>query len=138
MQRLLDEPVHHRRNAQCAHPALRLGNVHPAYRLRLIRPRQQFGPYRRPVSLQVLFELGHGELIDPRRPLVREHPLIRELQVAAFHYGFHQARCRHLRFRPRPGRHVRLGTSRSLDRIPSGLLRARLICPTSFRLHRLP
>ena len=85
MQRLLDQSIHHRRNAECAYPALRLRYVHPAYRLRLILARQQSGPDRRPVLLQVVFELGHREFIYSRRALVLDHPLIRELQVAAFH-----------------------------------------------------
>jgi hypothetical protein len=54
---------------------------------------------RRPVSLQMVFEFSHRELIYTRRALVLNHPLIREHEVVAFHYGFHQARCRYLRFR---------------------------------------
>ena len=37
MQRLLNQAVHHRRNAQRPHPTIGLRNVHPAYRLRHIR-----------------------------------------------------------------------------------------------------
>jgi hypothetical protein len=39
--RLLDEPVQHRRNAQLAHPTIRLGDFHPPDRLRLVDPAQQ-------------------------------------------------------------------------------------------------
>ena len=138
MQRLLDEAIHHRRNAERSHPALRLGDVYPAYRLRSIRPGQQAALDRGPVLLQVAFELGHGERIHARRTLVRHHPLIRKPQVAAIHYGFHQARYSSFRFRPRAGRQFRLGASSSRPRIPSGICCTRLITRISFCLHRLP
>ena len=73
MQCLLDESIHHRRNAERAYPALRLRYVHPAHRLRVIRTRQQSALDRGPVLLQVSFEFGHGERIHARRTLVRHH-----------------------------------------------------------------
>src|SRR6266851_5144779 len=116
MQCLLNQAIHHRRNAQRTHPALRLGNVHPAYRHRPVSACQQSGPNPRPVPFQMILELGHSQLIHSGCALVLDHPLIRELEVAAFHHDFHQARCRHLRFGPRTGRHVGLGASRSVSR----------------------
>ena len=44
--RLLDKPVQHRRDAKLAHPAIRLGDFHPPYRLRLIASTQQLFPDR--------------------------------------------------------------------------------------------
>ena len=137
MQRLLDQAIHHRRNAQRAHPALRLGNVHAAHRHRPVLARQQSGSNRRPVSFQMIFELRHSDCIDSRCAFVLDHPLIREHEVAAFHHGFHQTRCHHLRFGPHASRQVRLGANRSRHRIPFDVLCSRLISPISFRLHRL-
>src|SRR5207253_1713560 len=39
--RLLDKPVQHRRDAQLAHPSVRLGDFYSPHRLRLISPAQQ-------------------------------------------------------------------------------------------------
>ena len=75
-------------------PALRLGYVYPPHRLRFIVARQQSGPNRRPVSLQMVLQFGHLEVIYSRRAFVRLHPLIREFEVASLHCGFHQTRCR--------------------------------------------
>ncbi len=44
VQGLLDQPFHHGGHAQCPHPALRLGNIHPAYRSRQVRPVKQRRP----------------------------------------------------------------------------------------------
>lgn len=84
--------------------------------------------------LQMVLELGHRDLIHARGTLVLDHPLIRKLQVAAFHYGFHQPA--RLRFRPPAGRRVRLGTHASSGRIPSSLAHVSLISSMRFRLHR--
>ncbi len=82
-------------------PPCGLGMSTPRTAMRPVVTRQQSGSNRRPVPFQMIFELGHREFINTRCALVLDHPLIRELQVAAFHYSFHQARCRYLRFRPR-------------------------------------
>jgi len=51
--RLLDKPVQHRRDAQLAHPSVRLGDFYSPHRLRLISPAQQLFPNRWPTLLQV-------------------------------------------------------------------------------------
>ena len=52
--RLLDEAIQHRRDAQLAHPAVRLGDLHPPHRLRFVGPRQQTFPDGWPVLGQVV------------------------------------------------------------------------------------
>src|SRR6266498_1916610 len=51
--RLLDKPIQHRRDAQLAHPSVRLRDLHSPHRLRFVSPAQQLFPYGRPVLLQV-------------------------------------------------------------------------------------
>ena len=94
---LLNQAVQHRRNAQHANPALRLGYLHFAHRLRLIHARQQVLSYPYPVPLKPWFELGNRESIDSRRSFVLHHAIIGLEQVVAFHHGFHQPQ--RLRFR---------------------------------------
>jgi hypothetical protein len=75
MQRLLDQAIRKPRDAEGSHPALRLGNVHPAHWLGDVGPGQQFGLDRRPVLLEVGFELGNADAIDTGRAFVLHHPL---------------------------------------------------------------
>ena len=129
MQRLLDQPIHHRRNAQRAHPALRLRDVHAAHRPRLIPPRQQLARIR---SASVVSDESLSsatvEPIHARRTLVLNHPLIRELQVAAFH---------HLSISPLSlpplssarSRHVRLGAPQRSTGFRPALPRLGLLLP---------
>jgi site-specific DNA recombinase len=91
IERLLKQTVQHRWYAQCANPALRLGYLHFAYRLRLILARQQVLPYPHPVPLKPWLELRDRESIDSRRSFVLHHAFIGLEQVAAFHYGFHRS-----------------------------------------------
>jgi site-specific DNA recombinase len=51
--RLLDQSIQHRRNAQLAHPSVRLLDLYSPHRLRLVGPAQQLFPYAWPVLLQV-------------------------------------------------------------------------------------
>ena len=108
MQRLLDHPIRERRDAPCPHPALRLRDIHRAHRLGDVFPSQYLGLDRRPVLLQVIFELGHGDAIHSCRAFVLHHPLIRKLTVVAFAHGLHQPAW--LRFGPPAGRHASLST----------------------------
>jgi hypothetical protein len=135
MQRLLDQSIRQRRDAERPYPALRLGDVHPAYRLRDVLPVSSAGLDRWPVSLQMILELGNPMPSTPAAPCCRP-PAHTRAQVAAFHHGFHQP-CL-LRFRPQSV----ADSASALDTATAGfrpvLLRAepRLI-PTHFCLHRL-
>ena len=80
-QRLLDQPVRHRRDAQLALATVRLRDRHPPYRTRPVRPPQQPFANVRPSGLQVLPSLFDVQTVHPRRPLVRLHPPPRLLQV---------------------------------------------------------
>lgn len=137
MQRLLDQPIRQRRNADCPHPALRLGDIHPAHCLRNVRPRQQFGLDRRPVLPEMILELGHANAIDTGRPFVPHHPLVRKHQVAASAHGVHQpAFLRLLRFRPRQGRRLSLGTRHGSRSVPHCFFRFGIRFARIFRLRR--
>jgi hypothetical protein len=52
--RLLDQAIQHRRDAKLSHPAVRLRDFHPSYRLWLVGPAQQWFPYGWPVLLQIV------------------------------------------------------------------------------------
>lgn len=89
MYRLLDQSIRQRRDAKCPDPALRLGDVHPAYWLGHEIPDQQARFDLRPVLLQVGFEFGNANTIDSGTAFVLDHPLIREHQVASLDDSFH-------------------------------------------------
>ena len=80
-QRLLDQPVRHRRDAQLALATVRLRDRHPSYRTGPVRPPQQPFANVGPSGLQVLASLFDVQTVHPRRPLVGLHPLPRPLQV---------------------------------------------------------
>ena len=111
MQRLLDQPIHHRRDAQCPRtPPCGLGMSTRRTGWGMYSPASSLSLDRRPVLLEVILEFGHSDAIDPGRAFVLDHPLIGELQVATFAHGVHQpAFLFPLRFRPQTGRHVSLG-----------------------------
>ena len=49
--RLLDDSVQHRGDAKLSHPSVRLGDLHPFHRLRLVSPAQQLLPNNWPSAL---------------------------------------------------------------------------------------
>ncbi len=126
MQRLLEQPVHHRRNAQSAYPALRLRYLHLAHRRRHVLARQQRLSYLPPVRLQPWLQLGHRSSIDARRALVRHHALIGTQHVAAFHYGFHQPQ--RFRFRLPSRRRTSLHTRARSRQVPPAFACAGRAC----------
>ena len=97
MQRLLDQPIQHRRNAQSSYPALRLRYVHLAHRRRHVLARQPRLSYLRPVRLEPRFQLSHRASIDSRCAFIAYHALIRAQHVTAFHHRLHPPWC--FRFR---------------------------------------
>ncbi|OAF08718.1 hypothetical protein AYJ54_13790 [Bradyrhizobium centrolobii] len=90
MHRLLDQPVHHRRDAQLAHPSAGLGDFHPAHRLRPVAAFQQFFPDARPMLLQIRLQLLHGHPIDARGALVRHDPMVGRHHVISADDLLHQ------------------------------------------------
>src|SRR5271157_5853075 len=116
MQRLLDQTIHHRRNAQRAYPALRLRYLHLAHRRRQVLARQQRLSYLRPVRLEPWFQLRHRESVDSRCACVGHHALIGTQQVAAFHHGFHQPQ--RFRFRFSRSRRTSLRTRAPSRQVP--------------------
>jgi len=74
MQRLLNQAIYHRRDAQHPHPlAAGLRYLYLEYRQRLIVPGQQFLFDSQPVLPQVSSQLLNGHLIDSRRAAVSLH-----------------------------------------------------------------
>src|SRR5437764_3028299 len=104
MQRLLDHPVQHRRDAERPCPTAGLRDLHPSHRLRFVRPAQQLLPDARPVLAAVFAERFDVHAVDPRGTAVRHHPRVRRLHVlAAQHFvdetpspvpGDYSASCR--------------------------------------------
>jgi len=80
-QRLLDQPIRHRRDAELALATVGLRYRHPSYRAGPVRPPQQPLADVGPGHLQVLSGPSNVQPVHTRRPLVRLHPLPRLLQV---------------------------------------------------------
>jgi hypothetical protein len=121
MQRLLNEPVYHRRYPERSDPARWLWDIDSSYRSRQITAFQQGDLHAWPVHLQPVFELGYRYIIDARRSFVLNHPLIRQLQVAAFDHLFHEPVV--LPFRSPGCRRAKLRTPSISARLLAGTLR---------------
>src|SRR3984957_10266654 len=70
-----------------------------------------------PAHLQPVFELGYRHVIDARCSSVRDHPLIRQLQVTACNRLFHELVV--LRFRSPRCRRAKLRTASLRARLPA-------------------
>ena len=68
--RLLDKSIQHGRDAQWAHPSVRLRDLHPLHRLRSIGPTLQLLLEDWPVLFQVLRQLLNGHPVRSRTPFV--------------------------------------------------------------------
>src|SRR5262245_30924089 len=68
--RLLDQAIQHGGDAELAHPAVRLGDLDPPHRLRLVSPTEQLFPDGWPVLAQVVPGLADGPAVDAGAPLV--------------------------------------------------------------------
>ena len=88
--RLLDESIHHRRDAQRPHPAARLRDLCPLHRLWPIRPVQQFLLQARPCLLEVRRQLLRGHPIHTGAAFVRPHPLECPPQVRGVDHLLHE------------------------------------------------
>ena len=80
-QRLLDQTIRHRRDAELALAAVRLGNRHPSHRTGPVRPRQQLLADRRPRRAQVRGGLVNVQTVHPGCAFVGPNPFERPLQV---------------------------------------------------------
>ncbi len=80
-QRLLDQTIRHRRDAELTLAALWLGNRHPSYRTWPVRPRQQLLADRRPRRTQMRGGLVNVQAVHTGYAFVGPHPLPRPLQV---------------------------------------------------------
>ena len=80
-QRLLDQTIRHRRDAELALASVRLGDRHPSYRHRPVHPRQQLVPDSRPCGAQAFGRLVNVQTVDTGRPFVGPHPFPGPLQV---------------------------------------------------------
>ena len=89
-QALLDEPVQHRREAECPRTPAGLLDLLPLHRLRLIGPREQLLPEPFPVRCQMRRQVVHGHPVHPGTALVLLHPLQRRERVGAFDHPLHQ------------------------------------------------
>ena len=74
-QRLLDQPIRHRRDAKLALASVRLRDRYPSHRLWPVRPLQQLLADRGPLGAQPLGRLVDVQSVDTRRALVGPHPL---------------------------------------------------------------
>ena len=80
-QRLLDQTIRHRRDAELALAALGLGDRHPSHRTGPVRPRQQLLADRRPRRAQMRGGLVNVQTVHAGYAFVGSHPLPRPLQV---------------------------------------------------------
>ena len=92
VQRLLDQAIQDRRDAQLTHPSAGLGDLHPPHRQRLVIACQQRLLDTRPMNAQVLAQGFHGHAVHARRPLVALHALQGQQHVLAGDHRFHQLR----------------------------------------------
>src|SRR5665647_3196260 len=76
-QRLLDQTIRHRRDAELTLAALWLGNRHPSYRTGPVRPRQQLLADRRPRRTQMRGGLVNVQTVHTGYAFVGPHPLPR-------------------------------------------------------------
>src|SRR5262249_24083446 len=91
--RLLDEAVEHRRDAERPHAARCLRYLYPPHRLRFVGALQQLGPDRRPVLLQVGRQIVDAQAVDACRTFVALHLRQRLLQVLTLDNCFHRRPC---------------------------------------------
>ncbi len=87
---LLNQTVDHRWDAQLAHPAARLRDLHPLDRLWSVVAPHQLGHQHILVVGDPGAQVGDGHAVHPRRPLVRLHPLVSLVQVGRGGHPLHQ------------------------------------------------
>src|ERR1700730_2447534 len=71
--RLLNEPIQHRWNAQLAHPAVRLRDLHPFYRLWSVGSAEELFPDGWPMLFQVTRQFLDGHPVDAWTAFVGLH-----------------------------------------------------------------
>ena len=88
--RLLDQAVEHRRDAERPSAARHLRYLHPPHRLRFVGALKQLRPDREPVLLQVARQVVDTRAVDARRTLVALHSRQCLLQVRTLDNRFHR------------------------------------------------
>src|SRR5208283_3877796 len=88
--RLLDQAIDHRRDAQLALAAAGFGDFHPAHRLRLVAPIEQCGEQRILVPGDPGPQVVDGHPVHSWRPPVRLHPLVGLVQIRRAGDPLHQ------------------------------------------------
>ena len=101
-QRLLQQPVHHRRDAQPPLAPARLRYLYPPHRAWRPASRHELRPDFPAVTLKVGFELIRGHAVDPRRAAVAFYRRQRPPQVLFGHHLFHQIVVHHFLSRVSP------------------------------------
>ncbi len=100
-QRLLDEPIHYRGDAQLAFAAIRFGDADATHRTWPVRAFHQLLPYGRPCGLQIVASLSYVHSVHPRCTFVRLHAFPRALHVLSRERLFQQRLPCVLRFMSR-------------------------------------
>ncbi len=95
--RLLNQPVYHRRHAQCSYPTRGFGDVHRSHFPWQVAARQQRRLHCGPVSLQPRLQVRYPHAIGTRRALVAQLSLVSPPHVAALDHLLHELRG-HFRF----------------------------------------
>src|SRR5215469_14952714 len=92
-ERLLDYAINYGWNAQVAGPAVRLRDLHPKDRLRLVAPLEQLIFNLRPARFEHARQLFDGDAVDARRALVAHHCTQRRFYVVRVTDRLHQMLC---------------------------------------------
>src|SRR5215831_5131416 len=92
--RLLDHAIDHGWNAKVARPAVRLRDLHPTHRLRLIAPLEQLFFDLGPARVENTRQLLDGDPVDAGRALVAHHCTQRRFYVVRVTDRLHEVRCR--------------------------------------------
>jgi len=87
--RLLDEAIQHRRNAQWAGTAVWFGDGDPPDRFRSVGLLEQLLPDLWPVLAQVVRQFIHGHAVDARRSLVTSNLFQGAIEIVPAQYTRH-------------------------------------------------
>src|SRR5262249_20390834 len=91
--RLLDDTINYGWNAEVAYAAVRLRDLHPKDRLRLVTPLEQLIFNLRPVRFEHGWQLFDGDAVNTRRALVAHHCTQRRFYVVRFTDRLHEMLC---------------------------------------------
>lgn len=124
-QRLLDQAIRHRRDAELALAPIRFRDRHPSHRHRPVRSRQNPFADARPRRAQMSRGRLDGQTVRTSRALVGLHPFPSSLQVLARQGRFQQPRPCALRVTARAGRFIAARFRQGFTLSPPGPPRSR-------------